>query len=646
MKAKCSILLCSVFLFFLFACSKDSSPENEMPTLEIGDATSVGRKSATISGSIYVPESSEIKGCGFIYSTVSTLPETESKKIGITLQGSSGTYTANLKELTPNTKYYYCLYANSGYTTTRSKIESFTTAADGVPALEATTSISSTETSLTVASQLSDDGGSDIQKYGFAYKESGSSETEKMLEVTQKEEDGRYTFTITGLVAETSYDVRAFATNAKGTGYGEKIVLTTSAPEMPLVQAEAKAPRSSSVEVTAKLTNDKDLSSGITEVGFCWSTDKEEPTMEDSKSIAQLSGKSFNAVIKDLTPDTKYYLRAYAVNKKTKIGYSNVLSFTTAKSSVPKLDITTATSVDETSVVLQSKVTDKGGHDITKIGFAYKMTGGGTETLKEVPISELKADDSFQLNLTALSSATTYEIRAFAVNSAGTGYGAVCNITTLAQQAPKVSVEVGTPSSTSVAVTGILLSAGGTSSTVKEVGFCWSTGNNPTIADSKVKVSLDGTAFGTTIKELKVGTTYYIRAYAVNETKVGYSEAVQIVTVEAKAPQILLEIGAPGFNSVAVTSLLQSAGDDGAEIKEVGFCWSEINKTPTIADNKISATLNGTSFSGTISELKKNTRYYVRAFAVNNSKIGYSEVKEVTTLDVPGEDDIVSPDKN
>lgn len=645
MKAKCSILLCSVFLLFLFACSKDSSPENEIPILEIGDATSVARKSATISGSIYVPEGSEIKSCGFLYSTVSTLPEAESKKIGITLQSSSGTYTAELKGLTPNTKYYYCLYANSGYTTTRSNIESFTTAADGVPALEATTSISSTETSLTIASQLSDDGGSDVQKYGFAYKESGSSEAEKMVEVSQKEEDGRYTFTITGLVAETSYDVRAFATNSKGTGYGEKIVLATSAPEMPLVQAEAKTPGSSSVEVNAKLTNDKDLSSGITEVGFCWSKDKEEPTIEDAKSIAQLSGKSFNAVIKDLMPDTKYYLRAYAVNKKTKIGYSNVLSFTTAKSSVPKLDITTATSVDETSVTLQSKITDKGGHDITKIGFAYKMTGS-TETLKEVPVSELKADDSFQINLTGLSPAATYEIRAFAVNSAGTGYGAVCNITTLAQQAPKVSVEVGTPSATAVDATGVLLSAGSASSTVKEVGFCWSTSSNPTIADSKVKASLDGTAFGTTIKGLKAGTTYYVRAYAVNEAKVGYSEAVQIATVEVKAPQVSLEVGSVGVNSIAVAGLLQSAGAEGMGVKEVGFCWSETNEAPTIADGKISATLSETSFSGTISELKKNTKYYVRAFAVNDSKTGYSEVKEVTTQDVPGEDDIVSPDKN
>lgn len=528
----------SVLLLCVFGCSKDSAPENEMPTLTIGEASAIGRKTAIISGSISIPAGTEITSCGFLYSTVSSLPESESKVVNVMLKGMSDTYKATLTDLTPNTKYYYCLYASSGYTTTRSSVQEFTTATDGAPTLEASNSISATETSLTLASKIADDGGSNIQKFGFAYKETGSSDAEKLVEASAKENDGRYTFTITGLIAEMSYDIRAFATNAKGTGYGEKVTLFTSAPETPILQAETKESGSTSIEILAKLMNDNNLTSSLTEVGFCWSKDRQEPTTEDNKVICQLSGKEFSAIIKELVSETTYYIRAYAINKRTKIGYSDVIAFTTAKSAEPKLDVTTAIIIEETSVTLQSGIADNGGHDITKFGFAYKIGNNGTETQKELPVSELKEDGTFQYVLTGLSPETVYEMRSFAVNSMGTGYGASCQITTLEQKAPQVSLTMGTPESHSVVATAVIQNAGGTSSKVREVGFCWGTSPTPTLVDNKIKATLDGVSFSSNISGLKAETKYYIRAYAINEAKVGYSETIEVITAVSDEPDV------------------------------------------------------------------------------------------------------------
>lgn len=434
MKTKCLILLCSMFLLFLSACSKDSAPENEMPVLHAGEAIAIGRKIATISGTIYVPEGSEIKSCGFLYSTVSSLPEVDSKTVSIALQGASDTYTTTLTGLTPNTKYYYCLYANSGYTTTRSEVREFTTAIDGVPALEAIISVGVSETSLTVASKISDDGGGDVQKFGFAYKMSGSADIEKMVEAASKEDDGGYSFTITGLTAESGYEVRAFATNAKGTGYSEKIVLVTGKRSLPLL---------------------------------------EEVSVSD---------------------------------------------------------------VGEDVAVLQSKILGDGGHKVTKYGFAYRS--GDVEQEVQVEAAGLDANKVFRLLLSKLTPLTTYYVRAFATNSSGTAYTESLSFTTLAKESPTVSLEAGTPKGNSVNVAGIVQNSEGTSlAGIKEVGFCWSKENEmPTIVDNKLISSLSGTSFNGVIVGLKEKTTYYIRAYAINETRVGYSEVVTITMPETNAP--------------------------------------------------------------------------------------------------------------
>ena len=63
----------------------------------------------------------------------------------------------------------------------------------------------------------------------------------------------------------------------------------------------------------------------------------------------------------------------------------------------------------------------------------------------------------------------------------------------------------------------------------------------------------------------------------------------------------------------------------GTEIKARGVCWST-NPTPGIIDSK---TVNGTgtgNFTSTLTGLTPNTIYYVRAYAVNNSSIGYGKL--------------------
>ncbi len=50
----------------------------------------------------------------------------------------------------------------------------------------------------------------------------------------------------------------------------------------------------------------------ITETGVCWSTNP-QPTVNDSKSIRTSSTDSFTCILRNLTPENGYYIRAYAI---------------------------------------------------------------------------------------------------------------------------------------------------------------------------------------------------------------------------------------------------------------------------------------------------------------------------------------------
>jgi len=80
---------------------------------------------------------------------------------------------------------------------------------------------------------------------------------------------------------------------------------------------------------------------------------------------------------------------------------------------------------------------------------------------------------------------------------------------------------------------GNVASTGGGNVTIK--GVCWSTSHNPTLDDS---YTVDGVGTGTftsALIGLTAGTTYYVRAYAVNFAGTGYGEEVSFTTLTVPA---------------------------------------------------------------------------------------------------------------
>ncbi len=147
----------------------------------------------------------------------------------------------------------------------------------------------------------------------------------------------------------------------------------------------------------------------------------------------------------------------------------------------------------------------------------------------------------FSSSLNSLSPGTIYYVKAYATNAEGTSYGAQKAFTTLTVL-PTVSTTSVTDVTDSSAVSGGTVTSDG-GSTVTSRGVCWSTSENPTTASSR---SENGTGTGTYISAvtgLEKGTTYYVRAYAVNMAGVAYGEQRSFKTT---SPLVTLTMAVSG----------------------------------------------------------------------------------------------------
>lgn len=107
-----------------------------------------------------------------------------------------------------------------------------------------------------------------------------------------------------------------------------------------------------------------------------------------------------------------------------------VVTYTVA----PTVTTQAATDVDTDSCTGNGNITDTGGANCTRRGFCYMEGSSGDPTTAN---STAYDDGSFGTgaytkSITGLSPSTNYRVRAYAVNSAGTGYGTTVDVTTAA----------------------------------------------------------------------------------------------------------------------------------------------------------------------------------------------------------------------
>ena len=180
------------------------------------------------------------------------------------------------------------------------------------------------------------------------------------------------------------------------------------------------------------------------------------------------------------------------------------------------------TDITQTTAVSGGNVTDDGGASVTARGVCWSKDPN--PTIDNSFISNGNGTGSFTIEISGLTSATTYYVRAYATNSEGTSYGEQKTFTTLQYiQLPTVTTTIVTNVTSTTATSGGNVTDDG-GATVTARGVCWSTSPDPTINDNKTTDGNGTGAFTSQLTNLTHSTTYYIRAYATNSEGTSYGE--------------------------------------------------------------------------------------------------------------------------
>lgn len=537
-----------------------------------------------------------------------------------------GKYQSNVSQLEYGTTYYVRAYATNETETVYGE-QIVVTTRDGLPSVTTNQVTNIGSVKATCGGNVTDDGSLTVTARGICY----GTEQQPTIEGTHTTDGkglGAFTSNMNNLTDKTTYYVRAYATTAAGTAYGEQRSFVTSNGTPVVELKEITEQSAKSIICKGNVTGDGGVS--ITERGFCYST-SQYPTNTDAHVAIGNGMGEFVGSITNLNTNTTYYIRAYAVNSLG-VGYSAQQSFLTS-TGLPTVLTTQATATAST-ITVNGNVTDNGGFTVTERGLCYSTTN--SEPILDTDWGEDggQGNGSFSVTLYGIPASTTYYVRAFARNENGVAYGEVLTIQT---QDGSASVTLGAVSnitaltaSSQVTVT----DAGG--ATLQSCGICWATTPNPTTANSKTAASGKQihTAYNCNMTNLSPNTTYYVRGYATTDVTTTYSEQKTFTTSNGAA--IITTGTITNIKALTATGSVKVTDVSGADLQNCGICWST-NPNPTISDNKaIGGNQLNTTYNCNLTELTPNTTYYVRAYATTNITTSYgSELSFKTTKGTP-----------
>lgn len=296
-----------------------------------------------------------------------------------------------------------------------------------IPVVTTTVVNGITTTTAVSGGNVTDDGGADVTARGVCWG-TAANPTVSGSKTSDGTGTGSFSSNLTGLTPGTKYYVRAYATNSVGTAYGNEVDFTATAIAGATVTTAAVTVFS---YTTATAGGNVTATGGgtVTAKGVCYGLTA-NPDISGSHTTDGTGAGEFTSPLSGLTSGVKYYVRAYATNDAG-TQYGTQVEFTTLAVAEPALSTGAVSLITDVSATVGGNVTADNGGAIDERGICW-----GTAVNPTVEDNFIAADlgdgtGEFAANLTELVMGTTYYVRAYAENSAGTSYGDQVTFNTL-----------------------------------------------------------------------------------------------------------------------------------------------------------------------------------------------------------------------
>ncbi|MFM9053055.1 MAG: FISUMP domain-containing protein, partial [Bacteroidota bacterium] len=473
-----------------------------------------------------------------------------------------------------------------------------------LPTVSTTTAISITSTGATTGGNVTSDGGASVTARGVAYGTAHNPTTANSI-TSDGTGTGAFTSTLSGLTSSTLYYVRAYATNAVGTAYGNEESFTTLAPPRPCPGAP------SLTDIDGKTYNTVQIGTQ------CWTqSNLKVSKYRNGNSISNITDQS--AWSQTNTSNTGAWCN-YNNSSANNTLYGKLYNWYAVNDSrglcptgwhVP-LDAEWTTLTDflgGESVAggkMKSTATQPaaGGWDSPNTGATDSSGFTG------LPGGYRDSDGGFNVlgsygnwwSSSGAGSGVAWD-RRLGHDGAGAFRGIFINRVGIsvrcAKDVPATSLAtIFTSSPTMLHMTGastggdITDSGGGT---ITNRGVAYGTSQNPTTANSTTSDGNGTGVFTSTLTGLTASTLYYVRAYATNSVGTAYGDEVSFTTLAPPQPcpgtPSFSDIDGNTYNTVQIgtqcwmqSNLKVSKYQNGNNISSItgNTAWSQTNSLMT-----------------------------------------------------------------
>ncbi len=193
------------------------------PTVRTIKYEKVSATSVRLTGEVLDDNGERITDRGFVWD------KAEDKVFPYKAQvlGETGEFSAVIEDLQPNQKYAFRAYATNSVDTSYGEILEFEIVVD-LPTVKTAEVTDISDNGAVCGGSVTSDGGGEILAKGVVWSKQPNPTVDLATKTDEGEGTESFTSRLTGLSAGFTYYVRAYATNAVGTAYGEERRFTTT----------------------------------------------------------------------------------------------------------------------------------------------------------------------------------------------------------------------------------------------------------------------------------------------------------------------------------------------------------------------------------------------------------------------------------